>query len=185
MEGKRIGVLKRGETVSVELKIEDGVLTVTAYEYDRQGYSQMEMVGWNRCHYQASDFESLTVKSKELDTIRHLGERWHLNHLRAGCEHQRAEGWGKRPIDPSKPTNVYGRHHPNQRTDSWNMLAWVYPAEVPGGLLMEPCPVCGHKYGSGWLMEPLPESVVAFVERFNSNSGPSAHERLPGEFRDG
>src|SRR5262245_47411894 len=28
-------------------------------------------------------------------------DRWHNNDVRAGCEHQRAEKWSERPIDPS------------------------------------------------------------------------------------
>jgi len=48
---------------------------------------------------------------------------WHLNDLRAGCEHQRAEG-----------------------------------------VLLKPCPVCGYKYGSAWLYEPVPHVVITWLE---------------------
>lgn len=90
-------------------------------------------------------------------------ERWHLNGMQAGCAHQRAAGWADRPIDPTKPTTAYGRHYPGQRSDSWNMLAWVTPAQHPDGLLTRPCPECGYPYGSAWLSEPLPAEVEAFV----------------------
>lgn len=89
--------------------------------------------------------------------------RWHLNDMRPGCEHQRAEGWGKRPIDPSKPLNTYGRHFPGQGSDSWNMLAWVRPDEHPAGLLTKPCPVCGYKYGTSWLTEDVPAEVIEYL----------------------
>jgi hypothetical protein len=59
-------------------------------------------------------------------------QRWHLNDMRAGCEHQRAEGW------------VTGKEHPD-------------------GLLCEPCPTCGYKYGSAWLKEDVPIEVVKFL----------------------
>ena len=34
----------------------------------------------------------------KLARLRELWERWHLNSLRAGCEHQRAAGWGAREV---------------------------------------------------------------------------------------
>jgi hypothetical protein len=96
----------------------------------------------------------------KLQRIVSVWRRWHLNGLRAGCEHQRAEGWETRPIDPTKPTGTYGRFFEGQQCPSWNMLTWVYRKEHPQGLLMEPCPVCGYKYGSAWLHEDLPKAVL-------------------------
>lgn len=98
-----------------------------------------------------------------LDGVRRLfdiWQRWHLNDMRAGCEHQRADGWDKRPIDLSKPLTAYGRHFPGQLSPSWNMLVWVTRKEHPAGLLSEPCPVCGYRYGSAWRTEPVPERVI-------------------------
>jgi hypothetical protein len=89
-----------------------------------------------------------------------IWDRWHLNDMRPGCEHQRAAGWGERRIDPSKPARAYGRHHPNQRGDTWNLLGWVYPSEVPGGLMTAPCPVCGYRYGTEWRTEDVPTGVL-------------------------
>jgi hypothetical protein len=91
--------------------------------------------------------------------------KWHLNTMRPGCEHQRAEGWATRPIDPSKPLDAYGTHVPGGST-TWNMLVWVTRQEHPEGLLSHPCPTCGYKYGSAWLKEELPPEVIAFVESF-------------------
>jgi hypothetical protein len=88
----------------------------------------------------------------------------HLNGLKAACEHQEAEGWDKRPIDPAKPLNAYGRHYPGQRQDSWNMLTWVRPDEHPGGLLTAPCPTCGYEYGTAWLKRELPAEIVKLAE---------------------
>lgn len=89
-----------------------------------------------------------------------LWDRWHLNDMRAGCEHQRAEKWDERPIDPSKPLNSYGKHFEGQSRDSWNMLSWVRPTEHPDGLLYVPCPTCGHRFGTGWLTEEVPDEVL-------------------------
>lgn len=92
---------------------------------------------------------------------------WHLNG-NAGCEHQRAAGWAERPIDPNKPTDTYGRHFEGQRSDSWNMLAWVRPDEHPEGLLTRPCEVCGYRYGTEWKFEPLPDDVIAFARELGA-----------------
>ncbi len=100
---------------------------------------------------------------------------WHLNDMKPGCEHQEALGWGKRPIDPAKPTSAYGKHFPGQRQDSWNMLAWVTRNEHPEGLLSHPCPTCGYKYGSAWLKRELPSEIVALAE--SVGGGPYNHER--------
>lgn len=40
---------------------------------------------------------------------------------------------------------------------------WVYPSEHPEGMLTKACDVCGHRYGSAWLYEPLPAEVLAEV----------------------
>jgi hypothetical protein len=90
-------------------------------------------------------------------------ERWHLNDMRAGCEHQRFEKWDERPIDPSKPTNAYGKFYPGQECDSWNMLTWVRCDEYKDGLMCKPCAVCGYKYGTQWLHEEVPEKVIEFL----------------------
>lgn len=102
------------------------------------------------------------VSRASVERLLTVWERWHLNHMRAGCEHQRAEKWDKRPLDQSKPTSAYIQHPDGQM--GWNMLTWVPVKD--GGLLGAPCPTCGYKYGSKWLYEPLPEEVVAFLQNF-------------------
>lgn len=92
-------------------------------------------------------------------------KRWHLNDMRAGCEHQRAAGWGTRPIDPTKPTTAYGKHFEGQRQDSWNLLGWVRPDEHPAGLLTLPCWYCGYRYGTAWLREEVPADVLRMLRQ--------------------
>lgn len=86
---------------------------------------------------------------------------WHLNDMKAGCSHQRAEGWDKRAIDTSKPTNTYIDHPGGGQ--GWNMCAWVSVDRHPEGLLGKPCSTCGYKYGTAWLVEALPAEVEAEV----------------------
>ena len=116
--------------------------------------------------------DSILAEFPDDDKLRRIvavWQRWHLNGLRAGCEHQRAEGWEKRPIDPTKPTSFYGICFEGQRSPSWNMLTWVRREEHPQGLLMEPCPVCGYRYGSAWLHEELPKDVIAEIESWSES----------------
>jgi hypothetical protein len=143
-----------------------------------------------------------------------IWDRWHLNGMRAGCEHQRAS-WdtsapivlvtykqrsevltlankvqrdaekrladGKtvtylsdelrlvnlpykitRGVEEKPPSDFeYAEEKREQKT-----AGWVTPDEHPAGLLGKPCPVCGYKYGSAWLYEPLPADVVKFLEDF-------------------
>lgn len=89
-----------------------------------------------------------------------IWKRWHLNDMRAGCAHQRELGWDKEPIDPSRPTTDYGKFYPGQTSYSWNLKGWVYP---PYGYLSAPCPVCGYKYGTAWIHEDVPASVIAWL----------------------
>ena len=103
---------------------------------------------------------TLDYPREELAEILAIWERWHLNGMVAGCSHQTGEGWNTRPIDPNKPLNAYGRHFEGQGQPSWNMFGWIRPDEHPNGLLGKPCPVCGYRYGSAWLVDILPGYVV-------------------------
>lgn len=60
-------------------------------------------------------------------------DRWHLNDLRSGCEHQRALGW------------TYQDHHDPE----------TYTGEA--------CPTCGYHIGSKWLTEAVPAGVVVLL----------------------
>jgi hypothetical protein len=98
---------------------------------------------------------------------------WHLNDLTAGCEHQRAEKWNERPIDPSSSCDKYvtlkpGEHGMLADYTGWNMLAWVWRKDHPEGLLSHPCPVCGYKYGSAWLKRELPPEVVETIKAWST-----------------
>lgn len=108
--------------------------------------------------------------ASRFDAAAKFASRWHLNDMRAGCEHQLDESqeggsWDKRPIDPTKPLSAYGKHYPGQRSDSTNMLTWIHPEDYSCGLLDVACPVCGYKFGSKWLKEELTPEVLAEAAR--------------------
>lgn len=107
--------------------------------------------------------DDLFIPASERDELVAVWRRWHLNDMRAGCEHQRQAEWDKQLIDPTKPSRTYGRHFSGQKQDSWNLLGWVRPDEHPDGLLGKPCRVCGYKYGTGWQYEDVPEVVLDWL----------------------
>lgn len=129
------------------------------------GSSGQIIMGW-REHPGDWTTNGSDFSKAQLDEFMALWDRWHLNDMRADCEHQRAEKWGERPIDPDKPLSSYGRHFDGQRDETWNMLGWVRPSEHPAGLLGVPCPTCGYKYGTAWLTEPVPAEVLERLASF-------------------
>ena len=87
--------------------------------------------------------------TQKVETLWEIWNAFHLNDLTAGCEHQRALGWGKRRLDDSKETGWHVGPHAN-------LASWAQPSENPRGVLMKPCPICGYKYGSRWLTREVP-----------------------------
>lgn len=77
-----------------------------------------------------------SISEEKLSRIIEIWDRWHLNGLRAGCEHQRAAG---------------------------EHSAWVgvYPEK---GYPAPRCLVCGYSYGSAWLHEELPQEIIEEVK---------------------
>lgn len=144
--------------VTIETELIDGRLSMCGSVW-KAGHTDIISGGQNH-----ETIASLFPSDPKVQRMIEVWKHWHLNDMRPGCEHQRAEGWDKRPIDPTKPLDTYGKHFPGQQHDSWNMLTWVRPDEYPDGLLTKPCPVCGYKYGSQWLTEPLPLEIIAEVE---------------------
>jgi hypothetical protein len=52
------------------------------------------------------------------------------------------------------------------RREERKKSGWVYPSEHPDGLLTKPCEVCGYKYGSAWVYEPLPQEIINEVKNW-------------------
>ena len=124
--------------------------------------------------------------------LREVWERWHLNDMRAGCEHQRAEPerWRMCPghylplsqrvrfIDETDgsglvhiartratiPANCEGQEE-TRILDAY-IAGQFYEGSVRCSLdkLSQPCPVCGYRYGSSWLYEEVPSDVLAWLQ---------------------
>jgi hypothetical protein len=50
------------------------------------------------CRQCLDEIAKLFPKSSKVQQMHQVWKRWHLNDLRAGCEHQRAEGWGQEQL---------------------------------------------------------------------------------------
>jgi len=150
--------------IYVHVEITKGALSITGVEGPLHSGNCLGSCGQIVDHLR-SDLAQLSsdwtpeMLNKFIDVWQH----WHLNDMRPGCEHQRAEKWDERRIDETKPTNTYGKFFDGQQMTSWNMWAWITPEEHPNGLLAKPCPVCGYKYGTAWLEEKLPQEVIDFL----------------------
>ena len=42
-------------------------------------------------------------------------------------------------------------------------LGWLSEKEHPDGILSKACPVCGYKYGNGWMREEVPQDVITWL----------------------
>lgn len=100
-----------------------------------------------------------------MQSMAEVWKHWHLNDMRAGCEHQRAEKWEDVPVDPSQPSDAY---LVIKGYTGWNRMIWK-PVEQ-GGLLNKPCPTCGFKYGSKWLFEKLPQDVLDTIQKWRNDN---------------
>lgn len=96
--------------------------------------------------------------NKKVQRMKQLWERYHLNDMKAGCEHQRAAGWEDRRIKPEELPNTHAN-----RDERGIVATWVKKSEHSDGLLCEPCPVCGYKYGTAWLYEEIPADILAEI----------------------
>lgn len=164
-------IVENNRTIPVYCKIEikDGTLSISGVEgpmrngdarggcgqiimgfkeFDKRGYMSLSDItpaaGW--------DIKKVT----EFLTI---WDYWHLNDMRAECEHQRALAWTydeHRGMICYKPRKViiideYDNGTSNDPIPYWN--------EFKG----HECPVCGYSIGSAWLKETLPAQVEYFL----------------------
>lgn len=145
-----------------------------------QGNGNWYEFGFGQC--QDTIREILAGKKESEFTAKHrkvleLWDRWHLNDMRAGCEHQRERGWFMCPgYHKSKQETCRGDLGPNGLAEAQIVLG-MPPGKMPKefgygdrqrwtcGLdaVSVPCPECGYKYGSKWLYEEVPQDVLDFL----------------------
>ena len=130
--------------LTVDISFNDGRLSICGETEDAAGQIMRELDNMlYRSKYGATRSEKAVIPK-----LRDIWERWHLNDMRPGCEHQR--DW-----DVSEMLTV---------GEKQKAAGWVYPSEHPKGLLCKPCEVCGYKYGSAWLKEEVPADVLDYLK---------------------
>jgi hypothetical protein len=163
---------------------------------DKNGFKEFSMCAdyWNKSHTdiirggQCCDDVLKSVKTWSIPKNKALRmveiwEKYHLNGMKAGCEHQRKEQWEDQRIDPAE---LPEKCHAN-RDEKGVYAIWVYPSEVlngyfkkgiwyappkfidpncvhKNGLLTKKCEVCGYEYGSKWLKEEIPEEILCEIQ---------------------
>jgi hypothetical protein len=76
-----------------------------------------------------------------------LWDRWHLNDMKAGCEHQEFRYRNHPDERPTSRNNYLGASGDTMSPDEWSA-----------------CPECGYKYGSQWLFESLPADILDQID---------------------
>ena len=132
--------------IEVELVRIDGKLRLTVSgdvdQKRRRGWVTIltgQIYDWIK--ERARDIELVGIDRATLMVLLDVWNRWHLNDLRPYCKHQEPlvmelRSKGINPID----------------------VVDDYPE-------LSRCPVCGYRYGTKWLYEPLPEQVIDFIKR--------------------
>lgn len=158
----KLGVGPSG-SIFVDIKFDKGNLSITGVEGPKSNGDCKGSCGQILDTIREYGDSCFSLPRVTIDKFLDIWENWHLNDMRAGCQHQREAGWDEKRIDDSLPANSYGKHFVGQSTDSSNLLIWVSEDENSCGLLSKPCPVCGYKYGSSWLREEVPDDVIEFL----------------------
>ncbi len=197
--------------VSVEFK--DSKLSITGVEGPQKGGSC-----YGSCGQCVDALDRIEEFSTQWDpgaclVLRDIWNAWHLNDMRAGCEHQRAEKWGAETLEvvsykltsealeirkhakeqaeaaaingetadlfererallackwfesifepPDADSPLSGCYEVDKREEK--LANWTKESEHPRGVLSKPCPTCGYCYGSAWLKEEVPETVLAVL----------------------
>lgn len=129
--------------VNIRLEPRPGGMTVEHEQVERVEEFAASGSVWRRrnsndCHMAGQMLDVLMEPSMrpmgswtftDLMSLWALWKRWHLNTMKAGCAHQQ--------------------------------VRWEYTLgyERPDLANTPACPISGYKYGSGWLVEPLPMRV--------------------------
>jgi hypothetical protein len=173
----RIGRLAQGDgtsaSVYINAEIKEGVLTISGVIGPlRSGNCRGScgQIDTNFKHRNEEDNDPRTTepippeafkfakgwdKTKWLDLL-DIWKRWHLNDLKAECEHQRILIPG---IEKKKGKEFF---YASNLDNIW---------KIPE---MNKCPLCGYQYGSAWKKVKLPERVIKFIKELPDADKPPA-----------
>ena len=117
------------------IEIKDGNLSICGVEGPTVGGNALGGCGQIDMHNPQIERLAPGWTHTKLARFWDIWKRWHLNDMRAECEHQRALGW---TYNKNKDTvTKFGRGC---------------------------CPTCSYPIGSKWLKEELPQEVIDFLQ---------------------
>ena len=159
----------RNIPVFCKIEIEDGNLSISGVEGpkhngDARGSFGQIIMGFKefdtRGYMSISDvIPAAGWDIKKVTEFLTVWDYWHLNDMRAECEHQRALAW------------TYENHHGAWRDrprkvvviDEYDDGTSNDPVKYWDSFHGHECPVCGYSIGSAWLKEKLPPQVEYFL----------------------
>lgn len=147
--------------ITINIKLENNVLSMTGEFNHGRRHGQIDMEFVHRYKEDDDERYSHLIHPSEITfndgwnailwlDLLDIWKQWHLNDMKPGCVHQTE--WHNKKLDDHEPLI------------SSNMAVWKHKTEHPRGLLMEPCPICGYKYGSKWNRVKIPADIVKFLE---------------------
>lgn len=139
---------KKSFNIFCSIEFTDGCLSISGVEGPLPSGNCRGACGQINMSFNLTDIISYApgMSRKLTKHFLSIWSRYHLNDMKAGCEHQRAEHWGEDLIPELN-----------------KLSSWVYEKEHPKGVLSKPCPICGYHYGSAWLKEEVPQDVIDFL----------------------
>jgi hypothetical protein len=163
-----LGKNKQGGKVEARVSIEDGRLSISASSWNRS-HSDIFCGGQLRERVLEEIRTFLIPRSFIEETFLPIWERWHLNDLRPGCEHQRTEEW--RTCDQYRHARGECFNKEIKTRAEAEMLGRDRYAYCEADMLGAPCPVCGYAYGSAWIREALPTDLETQILGWPSGEG--------------
>lgn len=115
----------------------------------------------DRCY-----FKKLFKPYAEVRKLVRIWNQWHLNGMNGGCVHQREAKWEDRKHDNKLDVHEYLRRFGVIYFNDGYKDFKHWSDTKTYGLLCEPCPKCGYKYGTAWLFEEIPQPIIEFVKAF-------------------
>lgn len=107
---------KPGMKIKVTIDYDGKRLSITGDGWEANSYGRLVESFGGQC------VDELAAEFPAAAELVRLWDEWHLNDMRAGCEHQRALGWRRYDDHPSEPCPTCGYKYGT---------AWLYEAIPP------------------------------------------------------
>lgn len=162
--------VRDGGTVEIKVEIKDGELHMCGAVWNAAGTDWIS--GGQNYDSIKSDCATLLIPEAQLDRMLEIWQRWHLNHMRAGCAHQRATWdvseplqltyytWGERYHTARKRAEA-GEMSPDEYTTYGLMHKRVYAATIGLNVPKYETAEIAELLTTGWLKVDKTETKTA------------------------